>query len=141
MLRLNLKIYIILLAILGILVVTVFLSSSQKKQVIISQLEINPTPTRFIVPPAPSPTKIMIIPRFTGANINIPSPLLNEAKQKQALKKKTPLAESGFTVTYDYGTDLFVVTLSEPKQENRIAFEQWLEQNYSLIPLSKFSFK
>lgn len=142
MFNLNIKIYIILLTILGILVVAVILFSSQKKQpVTISQLEINPTPTRFIPLSTISPTKIVITPRFTGANVNIPSSLLNAAKQKQALKKKTPLTENGFVVTYDYQSDLFIVTLSDPKETNRSIFEQWLKQNYSLIPISKFVLK
>lgn len=142
MFKLNIKIYIILLTILGILVITVVLFSTQKKQPIpISQLEINPTPTRFIVLPIISPTNIIITPRFTGANVDIPPLLLNTAQQKQALKKKVPLTENGFIITYDYGTDLFVVTLSEPTETNRLVFEQWLKQNYSLIPLTKFTIK
>lgn len=139
MFKLNIKIYIILLAILGILVIVVF--SYSKRPITNAPLPVFPTPTRIMIVPPTGTQKIIITPRFTGANVNIPLTLLNAAQQKQALKKKTPLTETGFTITYDYQTDVFVVTLSEPKQDNRSVFAQWLKQNYSLIPINKFSFK
>lgn len=139
MFKLNIKIYIILLTILGILVIMVL--SYSKKPITNIPLPVFPTPTRIMVVPITGTQKIIITPRFTGANVDIPPLLLNAAQEKQALKKKTPLTETGFTITYDYQTDLFIVTLSEPKQANRMAFEQWLKQNYSLIPINKFSFK
>lgn len=140
MFKLNIKIYIILLAILGILVVIV-LSYSKKPTTTNTSLQVLPTPTSIMVAPTIPVQKINITPRFTGANVNIPPLLLNSAQEKQALKKKMPMSETGFTITYDYQSDLFVVTLSEPKNTNRSAFEQWLKQNYSLIPLNKFSIK
>lgn len=142
MFKLNWKIYVILLTILGILIVAVISFSSQKnKQVTISQLEINPTPTHAIVPSTPSPTTIILTPRFTGANPTIPVAILNAAQQKQLLKKKMPLTINGFRITYDFQSDMFIVTLDEPKQDTKIIFELWIKDNYSLIPLSKFSFK
>lgn len=138
MFRFNWKVYTILLAILGILIVSVIFYS--KRPTTNTPLPVFPTPTRIMIAPPKGTQKIIITPRFTGADFTIPSSLLNAAKQKQALKKKTPITENGFTITYDYQTDLFVVTLSEPKQENKTAFEQWLKQNYPLIPLSKFLF-
>ena len=139
MFKLNIKIYIILLTVLGILVILVL--SYSKKPITNAPLQVFPTPTRIMTTLPTGIQKIKITPRFTGANVNIPPALLNAAQEKQALKKKTPIVTNEYSIQYDYSSDLFVVTLNEPKTENRTAFENWLEQNYPALPLSKFSFK
>ncbi len=140
--KLDWKIYVALFAILGVLIVSVIiLSSSKKPSPTIQPQSQSLAPTPLVIVPTSSSGKIVLTPRFTGANINIPPLLLNTAQQKQALKKKTPLTENEFTITYDYQSDTFIVTLSEPKQDNKAVFEPWLKQNYPLIPLNKFLFK
>ena len=143
----NPKIFIILFIILGVFILFVILYHFNRPiQKTKEESKILPTPTKFVVVPTQTGAqntgkKINITPRFTGVNEDIPQPTLSIAMQKQALKKKTPLTENGFVVTYDYQSDNFVVTLSEPKQDNKKVFEQWLKQNYSLLTLNKFLFK
>jgi len=140
--KLNWKIYLALFVVLGVLVITVIILSSPKKTAVTDQSQSNvPKPTSVVVVPTSSSGKIVLTPRFTGANESIPSPILNFAIQKQALKKKLPFIQNQFTITYDYQSDTFVVTLTEPKQNNKTIFEQWLQQNYPLIPFNKFLFK
>ncbi|MBI3366182.1 hypothetical protein HY041_00965 [Candidatus Roizmanbacteria bacterium] len=142
----NPKIFIILFIILGIFILIVLLYPFGKPVKEPQQIKVVPTPTKVVVMPTivvsqSAEKKINITPRFTGVNEDIPEPTLNAAMQKQALKKKTPLSENGFVITYDYQSDNFIVALSEPKQDNKQVFEQWLKQNYPLIPLNKFLFK
>lgn len=142
----NFKLYIIaLFIILGILIFLVSLYSFRKQSKQKVQIQNLPTPTSVLLIPISKPSAksvtIHIAPRFTGANEDIPQSTLSAAMEKQALKKKIPLTESGFVITYDYPSDNFVVTLSEPKQDNKQIFEQWLKQNYPLISISKFLFK
>lgn len=139
--KLNWKIYLVLLGILGILILAIAAFSAKKPSSINQSQSNTPTPTSVVVVPTVPSGKIVLTPRFTGANESIPSPVLNFAMQKQTLKKKLPLTQNEFVITYDYQSDIFVVALSEPKQSNKIVFEQWLQQNYPLIPLNKFLFK
>lgn len=142
MFKLSWKIYVVLFALLGALAISVFiLSSTKKSSPLIQPQPPSLIPTPLVIAPTSSSGKIVLTPRFTGANEEIPAPVLNYAIQKQDLKKKTPLTLNGFSITYDYQGDMFIVTLSEPKQDNKTVFEQWVKQNYSLIPLNKFSFK
>ncbi len=143
----NPKIFIILFIILGVFILFIILypfNKPAKKPK--EESKILPTPTKFVVVPTQTgpqniEKKINITPRFTGVDENIPQPTLNTAMQKQTLKKKTPVTENGFVVTYDFQSDNFVVALSEPKQDNKLVFEQWLKQNYPLLTLNKFLFK
>jgi hypothetical protein len=139
--KLNWKMYLALLVVLVFLIIALTAFSSKKPRIINQQQSNIPTPTTVIIIPTFPSEKIVLTPRFTGANESIPSPVLDFAKQKQELKKKTPLAQNIFTLTYDYQSDTFVVVLAEPKQDNKTVFEQWLQQNYPLIPLNKFLFK
>lgn len=141
MLKLNWKIYVFLLVILALLIVAIGIFSSKKQSGTTQSQPNGPTPTSVVIVPTSITGKIILTPRFTGADDTVPSPLLDFAIQKQALKKRLPLTENGFTITYDYQSDIFTVALSEPKQNNKSIFEDWLKKNYSLIPLNKFLFK
>jgi hypothetical protein len=133
----NPKIFIILLIILGILILLVLIFPYKKSSTYIIQHLTIPTPTKSeISPPNPSPT--LIPATSTGGNEEVAPQVLSFATQKQALKKKTPLTQTGFKIEYSYDTDLFTVTLNEPKVTNRNVFNQWLKKNYSAIPLNKF---
>ncbi len=143
MIKPNFKLYIIVsLVILGILILLVSVYSLNRQQKQSRQIQNFPTPTSImVIPTVKSVTKTEIInitPRFTGANEDIPQPTLSSAMQKQALKKKTPVVTTEYSIQYDYSSDVFVVTLNEPKSENKIVFENWREQNYPALPLSKF---
>lgn len=89
------------------------------------------------------PTPTLIPPTFTGAfeDQHIPQSETDLAVQKSDLRKKTPLTQPGFTITFDYANDQFVVTLNEPKDTNRDQFLQWLQTNYSAIPLDRFNIR
>lgn len=89
-----------------------------------------------------SPTLIPVVP-FTGVgeDQHISKEETSLAIQKQSLRKKTPLNETAFTISFDYAGDVFIVALNEPKETNKSAFIQWLNANYSLIPLDRFEFR
>lgn len=138
--RLNTRILIIAaIVILVILIIMSLVYVSNKGKIQVPGTS-NST-SKEIVPTSPISPKIVITPVFTGANEYIPPITLNAAQEKQELKKKTPLTIDGFTITYDFSSDLFIVTLSEPKTTSKTSFQQWLNQNYPLISLNKFSFK
>lgn len=88
-----------------------------------------------------SPT--LIPAGFTGADVDqhIPQAETDLSVQKNDLRKKTPLTQPNFTITFDYANDLFLVTLKDPKDASKTEFQQWLQANYSNIPLDRFEFK
>ena len=146
MYKLNSKLFLILLIILGILILLVILFPYKKSPTSTIQHLTIPSPTTVKIsspyppypstPPKPSPT--LIPATSTGGNEEVALQVLNAATQKQALKKKTPLTQPGFKIEYSFETDLFTVTLSEPKETNRQVFEQWLKKNYPALILNKF---
>jgi len=90
---------------------------------------------------SPSPT--LIPPEAdTGAlEEQLPKEVADLATQKQELKKKLPVILSGFTITFDYAEDKFVVNLTVPKETSQKAFENWLKTNYPAIPNDRFLLK
>ncbi len=104
----------------------------------ISDTETSQHPTQRVSSIAPT----QIPPQFTGAlDVTIPQPTIDASNQKQDLRRKTPYQSDAFDITFDYANDLFVVTLQDPKNSNRINFDAWVKQNYPLIPISNFTFK
>lgn len=89
-----------------------------------------------------SPTLIPVNP-FTGVadHQDIPKEETDLATQKRDLRRKTPLTESAFSLAFDYADDMFVVTLNDPRETSKTAFNQWLKANYPLIPLDRFGFR
>lgn len=137
--------YVIPLVFLVILIVIVLLIPGNKQPV-------KKTDNTGPQPTIPFPTQIIIdktspIPTiastFTGAikEQNIPKEQVDLATQKKELRKKTPLKQDTFTVTFDFTTDKFIVTLNDPKDVNRTVFEAWLKTNYPGLPLDRFMFK
>lgn len=133
----NLKLYAILIIILVVLFILVAIFPNSKRQEKTIQKPIIPTPTAFQFLPTPT----IIHPTSTGGSEEVPQETLSFATQKQNLKKRTPLTQNGFTITFDYSNDVFIVTLSEPKNSNRETFDSWLKQTYPAIPITKFVFK
>ncbi len=134
----NTKIYIILAAVLLIIVILVIALSSRKTGTSYTTTPKLPSPTPVNLIPSGPKMPATIAPTFTGANEEVPEPILNLAKQKQALRKLSPLNQNGFTVSYDFSTDEFTVTLSDPKDRNKTAFQTWLKQNYPAISSGEF---
>ncbi len=136
---------VLLLVFLFVIYLTTILLSSRKNGVKNPILPFFPTPTLYALPPqkkiSPSPT--LIPPAFTGADTNpeIPQEELNFSAQKYSLRRKTPLKAEGFGIFFDYSNDLFNVILEEPKETNQATFSAWLEKNYPLIPLNRFTFQ
>ena len=130
------------LGILLLLLIGVFylLKGSSKK------ISVKETPTAIS-----SPTPVKITPfenkptieaTSTGALLgDIPQSTIDLTNQKKELRNKTPLKEKTFTITFDFVTDRFIVTLNEPRAENRVQFETWLKTSYPAIPLDRFNFK
>ena len=137
--------YVIPLVFLVILIVIVLLIPSNKQPIKkTGNTGLQPTilfPTQIIIDKtSPIPT---IATTFTGAikEQNIPKEQVDLATQKKELRKKTPLKQDAFTVTFDFASDKFVVTLNDPKDTSRTIFEAWLKTNYSGLPLDRFTFK
>lgn len=147
--------YIIPGAVLVIVILLVLLIPKKNNQV---QPTVTPTialPTALPTETRTSPSvttkpgiKITVTPTLVPANFTgvveeqqIPQAETDLAVQKSALRKKLPLAQPTFTITFDYADDQFVVTLSEPKDTSKNQFNQWLQGNYPKIPIDRFSFK
>jgi len=98
------------------------------------------TPTQ--VPPTEEPfNPDSIVPTFTGADDYLPPEVIKQGDQIQNLKAKTPLKEPNFSMVYDYANAVFIVTLNEPKDQNRQLFQTWLSDNYPDITGDQFTFK
>lgn len=143
MLKPNLKLYFILIVILIVLFILVLIIPYGKRE---EKIQPTPTPlptnsTDFNPLPPIKLTPTIIHPTSTGASEDVPPETLNFAIQKQNLKKMTPLTQKGFTVTFDYSNDIFIVALSAPKDTSRQAFNSWLKQTYPAVPITKFIFK
>ena len=95
-------------------------------------------PTKIIISPSPTPTLIPIAP-FTGVlDVTIPQSTIDLVQQEQSLRKKTPVEEMYFTITFDYSEDKFIVTLKEPKTISQEEFKKWKSVNYQLISENRF---
>jgi len=115
---------------------------------------ITPTKSLEIREPSPTPT-IPISIHPDSPNFPIVSPLpqtgaleepleqsqIDSINQEQALRAKSPLRESKFTVTYDWGIDIFYLELSDPKNDALDAFNQWRVTSFNAIPESRFQLK
>ena len=145
----EIKLYYIIPAIfLAILVVVILLLPKNKSE----------TPSVVIPTRGPLPTRIQIDERVVPSRVptliphpkngtgvsdeqNISKEETDLATQKRELRKKTPLTQSSFTMTFDFSTDQFSVTLNEPKNSSQTTFNEWLKTNYPGIPLDRFTFK
>ncbi len=137
---------IIVLVIVGIILIIPF---GKKKEVDKnpSPTIILPTRTPFPTSPAEAPSEgvtptIIPIQNFTGADINqtLPLELKNIGEQKTALRRLTPLTLAFATIEFDYENDLFLVRLLDPKEESKIQFNSWKDQNYPALTENKFIF-
>lgn len=149
--------YVIPAAVLVVIIILVVVSSLSPKKNIV------PTPGSSVLPtlmprnnassasqsqsssqqPAGSltPTLVPVRP-FTGVtDPQIPKEANDLAIQKQALVDKMPFSHPFFTIAFDFSQDKFTVTLKDPKQTSRAAFESWLKDNYPNIPLDRFILK
>lgn len=132
--------YIIPVVFFVILILIVFLLPGKKT-----------APTTIYTTPAILPTKITtfsssspssLIPVYTGGtNERLPQEIVDLTASKKALRKKAPLNQSTFVVTFDFATDKFIIVLNDPKETSKSAFEAWLKANYPAIPLDRFTFK
>ncbi len=105
----------------------------------------NKVPTLSIVPssnPLNGPTPTLVPPNaFTGANptLDIPSDVVLFSQQKMELRRKTPLTLPFGTISFDYATDIFTLSLLEPKNGSQTAFTAWLKQHYPAITIDQFA--
>lgn len=143
----NIKIY---LAISGILIVLFIVITFYPfgKKINTNQQPLNtnfPTPTSIKTnkPPKTNYQSPTIKPvDFTGvAEEEIPPQVYDAALQKQELKNQVPFDTGLFKIDFDYSEDKFIITLAEPKGENRIQFDKWLKENYPLLTTNQFNFK
>jgi len=95
-----------------------------------TEVVLNATPTLFITPIIISPTP----PQFTGGSVEtLPRSIATKNQQENNLKKISPYSQVEFSVIYDYRLAMFVVTLTDPKAQNKLKFEAWKTAEYPLL--------
>jgi len=143
----NIKIYLAVSGALIVLFLLVTFYPFGKKQNTNNQLLNTNGPTPTIVETNSSainnfPTPTLAPADFTGvADEVIPQDIVDSSTQKQELRSKVPFDTGLFQIDFDYAEDKFIVTLNEPKSENRRQFDQWLKENYSLLNINQFNFR
>ena len=128
----------IILVILIIIFAVLNLSRQQKKESVIV-----PTPTQEPFTgeePTTVVTPEQINPGdFTGVlEEELPPEVRAESEQMQDLSYKVPITQPLFEIDFNWEEYKFVVTLKDPEDQARTAFEDWLKNNYSGIPLNQF---
>ncbi|KKP86405.1 MAG: hypothetical protein UR89_C0024G0014 [Candidatus Roizmanbacteria bacterium GW2011_GWA2_35_8] len=142
----NIKVYLIVSSLLIILFLVVTFVPFGKKTVNKSSKNF-PVPTTYEVnPPSyiePTTGVPYIEPvEFTGVkDTELPPEVLERSNQKQDLRKQVPFNTGLFQIDFDYSEDRFIVTLAEPKADNRNQFENWKQNNYPAIPINQFNFR
>jgi len=96
------------------------------------------SPTNTATKPQLSPTLLPVIANSGVLDQELTATEKKLAEQKQALRKKIPLVDKDFKVTFDYSQDKFIVALNSPKESTKKTFTQWLEKNYPSIPIDRF---
>ena len=140
----NIKVYIMISgAIIILFLIVTFIPFGKK---IGNQTPENfPTPTLVEVNQSPdgdNQQPMVESVDFTGvAEEEISPEIIDAATQKQNLMNQTPLDTGLFQIDFDYGEDKFIVTLAEPKTENRQQFDQWLNDSYPSLNLNQFNFR
>jgi hypothetical protein len=103
-----------------------------------------PTPTTFETRPnRVTPGQVDLTPTiFTGVKEETPpQELLDLSAQKISLRQKTPLNLTTFSISFDYGSDKFIVALNEPKDQSQKEFESWRTTNYPALNTDQFILK
>lgn len=140
----NIKVYILVSGVLIILFLIVSFVPFGRKNGNQQGSDNFPTPTLFEgsqMPTITEPSPIEAVD-FTGAvEEEIPLDLANTAAERQNLMGQTPFDTGLFQIDFDYNEDKFIVTLTEPKQENRQQFDQWLKSNYPNLNTNQFNFR
>lgn len=94
------------------------------------QNTVSKTPSNVMTPTPPD---------FTGGTLEtVPRKFIDLSQQDGALKKILPYSQSEFSITYDYREAMFIVTISEPKTENKQVFETWKSSRYPLLKDADF---
>jgi len=100
------------------------------------QKNATPTPEKVIIPSKPidsgkSETGARYISPTDSEYIQIT--LIGD------LRDKCPIENSAFKIDFDYKTNKFVVTLKEPKIDNRKEYDKWMEEaGYNKIEAVNF---
>lgn len=144
----NIKVYLgISFALIILLIIILIIPFGKKKTSEQLTPTAFPTPTTFETQPN-NPVKItpgQAIPTeavFTGVKEEtLPQAMIDLSTQKQALRKKTPLSLSTFTIDFNYSEDKFVVTFLDPKDQAKKEFESWRAANYPLLGSEQFLLK
>ncbi len=141
----NNKIYLVVSFALIILLVIILIIPFGKKKTPEQLVPTTfPTPTTFETQPnnpiETTPGQNDLSPTvFTGVKEEtLPKELVDLSTQKQALRQKTPLDLSTFTISFDYSTDKFVVILKDPKDQAQKEFESWRTANYPGLGADQF---
>ncbi len=141
----NMKVYLAISGVLIVLFLVVTFIPFGKKSTDDQPQNNFPTPTTIEANPTSGVNNQVptVAPAdFTGVSEQeMPQEAANISLQKQDLRSKVPLDTGLFQIDFDYGEDKFIVTLAEPKAENRQQFGQWLKENYPSLDNNQFNFK
>lgn len=142
----NFKIYLLIFFFLVFLFILIILLPINKNSKTTGKINNQmPTPTPVKISSAKNNTSLsptLIPPAFTGGGeLELSQEELDLSLSVQDLRKKTPLIEENFMITYDYQEDKFIVSLSGNDKISRNEFEKWRQQNYPNIPNNEFIFE
>lgn len=141
----NLKLYIIpALIFVFLFILVLILPFGNNKTSTTAKPTVFATPT--LIPGSQDQTQNipshLITPKFTGVfDEELPQEVQSLSKEKQELRKITPLQLDGCLIDFDYEQDKFAVTVDEPKEENRTKCESWITATYPSLPLDRFLFQ
>lgn len=102
---------------------------------------ISPTQTTLIHPDDPNFPWTTPAENTGVAYEDFDDVLTNAINQEAELRRASPFKESRFSITYDYATDYFYVTLNDPKTQAFETFTEWRRANYSLVAEERFMIK
>ena len=139
------------LIILVVIVIILLIPLGKKKETNETPLPTSQSliPTSIPIPRSPSqkPTSsisptLIPVQEFTGAEAfqELPTDVRVLGEQKTALRRRTTLTLPFGTIDFDYENDVFLVRLSDPKDQNRIQFTAWRDQNYPSLTDDEFTF-
>lgn len=147
MIKNNIKIYLFVFLFLIFFLILIILLPINKKKESKNNNNQPPTPTFIKILPTksfannPSPNNLLP-PTFTGGgDQEPPKEEIELALASQELRKKLPLIEKNFMITYDYQEDKFVVSLIGNQNISKNDFESWRQKNYPNIQSKEFIFQ
>lgn len=139
------KFFIVPIIIVAVILVLVVYSLNKKQALTVDNKKVVPTVTLSPSSSFNSPldtTTPFPLQEFTGAESTqeLPIQIKSVGEQKTALRRLTPLSLGFAVIEFDYEDDMFLVQLTEPKEESKTQFNSWRNLTYPALGDDKFIF-